>query len=83
MLNMVPPLIMNLVTDMCIMAIPAPVVIPIKTSLWKRIGLLLLFSAGIFIMIAAILRVTMVLVVRFLRRRSGMQHPRSVGRFEN
>ena len=62
MLNMVPPLIMNLVTDMCIMAIPAPVVIPIKTSLWKRIGLLLLFSAGIFIMIAAILRVTMVLV---------------------
>lgn len=60
---MVPPLIMNIVTDLCIMAIPAPVVIPVKTTLWRRIGLLGLFGAGIFVMIAAILRVTMVLVV--------------------
>ncbi|KAH7140339.1 hypothetical protein B0J13DRAFT_504495 [Dactylonectria estremocensis] len=61
-LNMVPALIMNVLTDVCIMAIPAPVVLPLQTTLWKRIGLLFLFGAGLFIMIAAILRVTMVLV---------------------
>ncbi|KAH6974361.1 hypothetical protein BGZ61DRAFT_499856 [Ilyonectria robusta] len=61
-LNMVPALIMNIITDICIMAIPTPVVLPLQTTLWKRVGLLFLFSAGLFIMIAAILRVTMVLV---------------------
>ncbi|KAH6894692.1 hypothetical protein B0T10DRAFT_258645 [Thelonectria olida] len=61
-LNMVPPLIMNILTDVCIMAIPAPVIIPLKTTLWRRVGLIFLFGAGVFVMIAAILRVTMVLV---------------------
>ncbi|CAH0025281.1 unnamed protein product [Clonostachys rhizophaga] len=64
MLNMVPPLVMNIVTDLIIMAIPAPVVVPVKIGIWKRIGLLCLFGAGIFIMVAAILRVTMVLVMK-------------------
>jgi hypothetical protein len=62
-LNMIPPLVMNLVTDVCIMAIPIPVIMPVKTTFWKRIGLIFLFTAGIFVMVAAILRVTMVLVV--------------------
>jgi hypothetical protein len=64
-LNMVPALVMNVITDVLIMAIPAPVVIPIKTALWKRIILIALFGAGLFIMIAAILRVAMVLVVSY------------------
>ncbi|KAK7221830.1 hypothetical protein V2G26_009833 [Clonostachys chloroleuca] len=63
-LNMVPALVMNVFTDVLIMAIPAPVVIPIKTALWKRIILIALFGAGLFIMIAAILRVAMVLVMK-------------------
>lgn len=54
---------MNVVTDIMIMAIPAPVLISVKTTLWKRIGLLALFGAGFFIMVAAVLRVAMVLVV--------------------
>lgn len=62
---MVPALVMNVFTDVLIMAIPAPVVIPIKTALWKRIILIALFGAGLFIMIAAILRVAMVLVVSY------------------
>ncbi|KAF7555954.1 hypothetical protein G7Z17_g1780 [Cylindrodendrum hubeiense] len=61
-LNMIPALVMNIITDVCIMAIPAPVVLPLQTTIWKRVGLLVLFGAGLFIMIAAILRVTMVLV---------------------
>lgn len=57
------PLIMNVLTDMMIMAIPIPVVITVRIGWWKRIGVLSMFGAGIFIMIAAILRATMVLVV--------------------
>jgi hypothetical protein len=63
-LNMVPPLIMNLVTDLCIMAIPAPVILPVRTTIWRKLGLLILFFAGFFIMTAAVLRVVFVLVVR-------------------
>ncbi|KAF3764033.1 hypothetical protein M406DRAFT_261273 [Cryphonectria parasitica EP155] len=60
-LYMLPTLIMNVVSDLCIMAIPAPVVLPAKTTLPRKIMLVLLFSSGIFVMVAAILRVTEVL----------------------
>lgn len=63
MLNMVPPLIMNVATDLLIMAIPAPVLFRLQTTMWKKVGLLALFGGGFFVMIAAILRVTMVLLV--------------------
>jgi hypothetical protein len=60
---MIPPLVMNIVTDLIIMLIPAPVLVGVRTTTWKKIGLLVLFTAGFFIMIAAIIRVTMVLIV--------------------
>lgn len=60
---MLPTLVMNIVTDICIMAIPAPVVLRAKMSMFKKISLILLFSGGFFIMIASILRVTFVMVV--------------------
>lgn len=60
---MLPTLVMNIVTDICIMAIPAPVVLRAKLSTFKKISLIFLFSGGFFIMIAAILRVTFVMVV--------------------
>ncbi|KAI0389908.1 hypothetical protein F5Y17DRAFT_469311 [Xylariaceae sp. FL0594] len=63
-LNMVPPLVLNIVTDIMIMATPAPVVLKVQTALWKRISLIALFGAVVFIMIAAILRVTMVLILK-------------------
>lgn len=63
-LNMIPPLVMNIVTDLIIMLIPAPVLVGVRTTTWKKIGLLVLFTAGFFIMIAAIIRVTMVLIVK-------------------
>lgn len=61
--NLVPALVMNILTDVCIMAIPAPVILPVKTTIWRKISLFLLFGAGIFIMTAAILRVVFVLVL--------------------
>jgi len=64
-LNMVPPLVMNLITDLCIMAIPAPVILPVRATVWRKMGLYFLFGAGVFIMTAAILRVVFVLVVSF------------------
>jgi hypothetical protein len=62
---MVPPLVMNVVTDIIIMAIPVPVLINLQTTIWKKGGLLVLFGAGVFIIIAAIVRVIMVLVVSY------------------
>ncbi|RWA05111.1 hypothetical protein EKO27_g9995 [Xylaria grammica] len=62
LLNMVPPLVLNIVTDILIMAIPTPILFKLQTSLWKKISIIFLFGAVIFIMVAAILRVTMVLV---------------------
>lgn len=59
---MLPALIMNIVTDLCIMAIPAPAILTVRTTLQRKISLVIIFSAGIFVMIAAILRVSMVLV---------------------
>lgn len=59
---MLPALILNVVTDFCIMAIPAPVIFPVKTTLLRKVSLVIIFSAGCFIMIAAILRVDFVLV---------------------
>lgn len=46
-----------------IMLIPAPVVLPAKTTMVRKISLVLLFSGGFFVMIASILRVTYVMVV--------------------
>ncbi|KAL2212470.1 hypothetical protein CC79DRAFT_1364753 [Sarocladium strictum] len=53
-------LVLNLVTDVCIMLIPIPVVAPIRTGIWRRLGLYLLFSLGLFCMMAAILRVMLI-----------------------
>lgn len=63
---MLPTLIMNILTDICIMLIPAPVVLQVRMGVMKKLSLLLLFSGGFFVMIAAILRVTYVMVVSLL-----------------
>ncbi|KJZ71688.1 hypothetical protein HIM_08926 [Hirsutella minnesotensis 3608] len=63
-LNMVPPLIMNILTDVMIMAIPAPILLNVNTTFWKKLGLLVLFGGGLFIMVAAILRVTMIMIMK-------------------
>ncbi|KAI1159214.1 hypothetical protein F5B18DRAFT_655883 [Nemania serpens] len=61
-LNIALPLALNLVTDLVIAAIPTPIILTVQTTLWKKIGLFFLFGAIAFIMVAAILRVTMVLL---------------------
>ncbi|KAL1617127.1 hypothetical protein SLS56_011130 [Neofusicoccum ribis] len=58
---LIPTLVCNLITDICIMAIPAPVILPLRTTIWRKIGLYILFGAGIFVMTAAVLRVVFVL----------------------
>ncbi|KAH7066947.1 hypothetical protein BKA63DRAFT_131649 [Paraphoma chrysanthemicola] len=57
-------LILNLVTDLCIILIPIPIILPLRISWARKIGLLILFTAGIFVMIAAILRVYFVLALQ-------------------
>lgn len=56
-------LVLNLVTDLCIILIPIPIILPLKISWGRKFGLLGLFCAGVFVMIAAILRVYFVLAV--------------------
>ncbi|KAH7062623.1 hypothetical protein B0J12DRAFT_716386 [Macrophomina phaseolina] len=53
-------LTMNMITDLTIMLIPIPVIAPLNASLWRRLGLYVLFGMGVFCMVAAILRVTFV-----------------------
>lgn len=56
-------LVLNLLTDICIILIPIPIIIPLKVSWARKIGLLTMFCAGVFIMTAAILRVYFVMAV--------------------
>ncbi|KAG9193561.1 hypothetical protein G6011_03596 [Alternaria panax] len=57
-------LVLNLVTDVCIMLIPIPIIIPLKISWGRKIGLMIMFSGAMFIMIAAILRVYFVMALQ-------------------
>lgn len=56
-------LVLNLITDTFILIIPIPIILPLKISWTRKIGILFMFCAGIFIMIAAILRVYFVMAV--------------------
>ncbi|KAF4500134.1 integral membrane PTH11 [Fusarium agapanthi] len=53
-------LVFNLVTDICIMLIPIPVLVGIQTNRLKKFGLFLLFGLGFFCMFAAILRFVLI-----------------------
>ncbi|KAB5535376.1 hypothetical protein GE09DRAFT_1227357 [Coniochaeta sp. 2T2.1] len=53
-------LVFNIVTDACIMMIPIPVVWGIRASIWKQLAIYFCFVLGSFIMMAAILRYTLI-----------------------
>ncbi|KAA8624556.1 hypothetical protein PtrV1_00236 [Pyrenophora tritici-repentis] len=57
-------LVFNLLTDVFIILIPIPIILPLKISWARKLGLLAMFCAGIFIMIAAILRVYFVMALQ-------------------
>ncbi|KAI0144498.1 hypothetical protein GGR57DRAFT_517974 [Xylariaceae sp. FL1272] len=48
--------VLDIITDLGIMAIPLPMLIQTSLSLRRKISLCILFSSGIFVMIAAIIR---------------------------
>ncbi|EEU33546.1 uncharacterized protein NECHADRAFT_56504 [Fusarium vanettenii 77-13-4] len=50
----------NLVTDVCVMLVPIPVLRGIQINRWKKCGLYFLFSLGFFCMFAAILRFVLI-----------------------
>jgi hypothetical protein len=56
-------LVLNLLTDAIIILLPIPIILPLRISWGRKFGLMFMFSAGIFVMMAAILRVYFVLVV--------------------
>ncbi|KAK1700491.1 hypothetical protein BDP55DRAFT_643129 [Colletotrichum godetiae] len=52
--------VMNVTTDMCVIAIPIPVISLVRASIWRRMGVYFLFSLGVFIMVAATIRVVLI-----------------------
>ncbi|KAI8648229.1 hypothetical protein NCS57_01490900 [Fusarium keratoplasticum] len=50
----------NLVTDICVILVPLPVLRGIQINRWKKFGLYFLFSLGFFCMFAAILRFVLI-----------------------
>ncbi|KAH7246546.1 hypothetical protein BKA59DRAFT_455584 [Fusarium tricinctum] len=56
-------LVLNIATDLCILLIPIPVVLSMQASIVRKLGLILLFSLGIFCILAAILRVVLIFAV--------------------
>ncbi|KAM5466951.1 hypothetical protein MauCBS54593_005570 [Microsporum audouinii] len=52
--------VLNVLTDMCIILIPIPMVLRVQASVMRKIGLLMLFGLGMFCMIAAIVRVVLI-----------------------
>lgn len=55
---------LNIVTDIYLMAIPIPVLWKAKVPKFKKLMLVLLFSGGVFVMVAGILRCVLILKVR-------------------
>ncbi|KAK0663373.1 hypothetical protein DIS24_g1251 [Lasiodiplodia hormozganensis] len=53
--------VFNVITDAVIVPIPMPLVIKAKVSTLRKLGLVVLLGAGIFVMVAATLRVVFVL----------------------
>ncbi|KAF3482772.1 uncharacterized protein GIQ15_02096 [Arthroderma uncinatum] len=52
--------VLNVITDMCIIAIPIPMVVRVQASVMRKIGLCMLFGLGLFCMIAAVVRVVLI-----------------------
>ncbi|KAK1573961.1 uncharacterized protein LY79DRAFT_696692, partial [Colletotrichum navitas] len=53
-------LVMNVTTDLCIIIVPIPVISLVRASVWRRIGIYFLFSLGVFVMAASIIRVVLI-----------------------
>ncbi|KAF2768113.1 hypothetical protein EJ03DRAFT_352380 [Teratosphaeria nubilosa] len=54
--------VLNIITDLIILAILLPALWAMKVSVWKRTALIFLMGSGIFVMMAALLRVLFVLL---------------------
>ncbi|EHA54561.1 hypothetical protein MGG_01420 [Pyricularia oryzae 70-15] len=53
--------VLNIVTDVCILTIPAPMLWHLRVSIWKRIGVTCLLCGGLFVISAAIIRCALTL----------------------
>ncbi|KAM7194182.1 hypothetical protein V8F20_008102, partial [Naviculisporaceae sp. PSN 640] len=59
--NIITSLVLNVLTDLYLMAIPIPMVVHTSFSRVKKIGLVLLFSGGVFVTTAGVLRGVMMI----------------------
>lgn len=52
---------LNVATDVYLLTIPVPMLWSAQIKLWKKIGLIILFSGGLFVTLAGILRCVLIL----------------------
>ncbi|KAI1840680.1 hypothetical protein JX266_013142 [Neoarthrinium moseri] len=60
-INVFVTLALNVATDIYLLTIPVPMLWSANIKLWKKLGLIVLFSGGIFVMMAGILRCVLIL----------------------
>lgn len=54
----------NVTTDMYLLSIPLPMLWSSRLKTWKKLGLVFLFSGGIFVMVCGTLRAVIIVTVR-------------------
>ena len=64
-MNIFTLLVLNFISDLYLLSIPLPVFLQSSFSFWKKVGLVLLFSAGAFVTVAGIVRCVLMLSVSF------------------
>lgn len=67
-INVFVVLITNVATDAYLLCIPIPLLWSVKIKIWKKMGLITLFSGGIFITVAGILRGVLIVTVSLTPR---------------
>ncbi|KAI4591734.1 hypothetical protein KJ359_012657 [Pestalotiopsis sp. 9143b] len=60
-INVFVTLAFNVSTDLYLLTIPIPMLWSAQIQLWKKLGLIVLFSGGIFVMMAGILRCVLII----------------------
>ena len=55
--------VLNVITDIYLMSIPIPMLLKASLKPLKKAGLIFLFSGGIFVMVAGILRCVLIITV--------------------
>lgn len=67
-INIFVTVVLNVLTDLYLLSVPVPMLWSAKLPTFKKLGLIVLFSGGIFVTMAGILRCVLILTVSVLHQ---------------